>query len=68
MVEQASYTSHLAVGNSLEETACGEPWQGWQAPDGYNGNTIPPNTPPKPHQTEIRLCQACRRVAFGEVK
>lgn len=62
MVEAATYISHMSVGNQLEETACGEPWQGWQSPENYRGDTIPPNDPPK-HLSKIRLCQACQNIS-----
>ena len=62
MGEQAPYTSHLLDTNN-RDTACGEPWQGWQAPETYSGDTIPPNQKPISHQTQVRLCNACKRIS-----
>lgn len=64
------YIAHLAAANGLE-TACGEPWQGWQEPfDADLGvspgryRVDPPMSKPRPHIDRIRQCQACLRVAL----
>lgn len=64
------YVAHLARDANRFETACGEPWQGWQEPAGADRHTpadrylvVPPHDPPRPHVDPIRQCQACLRVA-----
>ena len=66
----SDYTAHLARDGNRLETACGEPWQGWQAPAaldlapqkaGYPA-PLPPHRPPQ-HGDRIRQCQACARAA-----
>jgi len=52
------------------DTLCGESWQGWQAPDGPGAldpqaRSIPPHHSPRPHEDQIRQCQACWRLTFG---
>jgi hypothetical protein len=63
------HVAHLSDDTKPMTTACGEPWQGWQAPpdldlipDTY---TLPPHERPRPHIDEVRFCQACRKTAFG---
>lgn len=59
------YVAHLADDGDLTTTACGEPWQGWQAPKRVDRrNTVPPHDLPRPHTDLIRQCQACWRVAM----
>lgn len=66
------YTAHLANDERPDYTACGEPWQGWQAPqtDSYEltpGNVeLPPHYEPQRGDT-IRQCQACARSAIAVV-
>lgn len=63
----AVYTAHLAQDHRPLLTACGESWQGWQAPedpDPYARN-IPPHAEPGPNDP-IRQCQACLRVGTGQ--
>ena len=67
-----NYIAHLARDANPLETACGEPWQGWQAPTNLdlqpawmpNRATLPPRDQPRPHVDAIRQCQACMRVAI----
>ena len=65
------YIAHLADATDLLSTFCGEPWQGWQAPedldlktrvDDPRSTTIAPHSQPRPHQDRIRQCQACARL------
>lgn len=75
MPEFAVYTAHLASDKDRNQTACGEPWQGWQEP--YDADlirprgagTLPPNHPPRDATTPggpdlIRACVACHRLAM----
>jgi hypothetical protein len=64
----STYIAHLASGTNPLETACGEPWQGWQEPfdadkavppDRYR--VRPPYDKPQPHKDPIDQCQACFR-------
>lgn len=63
----SDYVAHLADGDT---TACGEPWQGWQAPrtDTYEltpGTVeLPPHDQPRPSD-RLRQCQACVRATYG---
>lgn len=60
------YVSHLADDNDPTETACGEPWQGWQEPDDCRRRTgfvLTPFEQPRPHVDPIRFCGACARLA-----
>lgn len=62
------YVAHLVHANGFN-TACGEPWQGWQEPFDMDlldprHHPIPPFDDPRPHQDSIRQCQACLRVAL----
>jgi len=58
------YVSHLAKDDNPRLTACGEPCQGWQAPDdGLPGEIqLPPHDQPRPHKDDIRFCQACAKI------
>ena len=66
----SGYTAHLADGDHPDRTACGEPWQGWQAPRTASYELtprtveLPPHEEPRAHVDEIRQCQACFRVAM----
>lgn len=67
-----NYIAHLSSDASPLETACGEPWQGWQEPFGADKavpperyRVDPPMTKPRPHVDPIRQCQACLRVAIS---
>ena len=61
-----NYISHLADDGDPRVTACGEPWQGWQEPDNAPRVIVdPPHDPPRPHADQIRMCQACLRVAVA---
>lgn len=67
---EPNYISHIAEdGTRPLATACGEPWQQWQAPDETDPENlpVPPDTPPIPHKTEIRFCGACRKIAVEKV-
>ena len=46
------------------DTACGEPWQGWQAPEELDQHSVvlPPHAQPT-HGESVRQCQACAKVA-----
>ena len=62
------YVSHLSEGPPREHlTACGEPWQVWQAPERYcdipGVVVLPPHYEPRSHVDEIRACQACERTS-----
>lgn len=68
--QSRSYVAHLADDSRLF-TACGEPWQGWQEPDGAprdvgpnRGGPLPPQGDPRPHIDQIRFCGACQRGAM----
>lgn len=66
-----NYTAHLLSDSNPLETACGESWQGWQAPDQLDlrdpkAVTLPPHTEPRPHYDKVRQCQACLKVAMRE--
>lgn len=60
------YVSHLAADVRPMATACGEPWQGWQAPEDLPSGTLvlPPHEQPRPHQDPIRFCRACQQRAL----
>jgi len=64
-MDDIKYLCHLANDKKPKATACGEPWQGWQAPkdlDLYSFSYIlSPHNPPRPHVDKIRLCQACAK-------
>lgn len=58
------YTSHLSDRKNPIYTACGESWQGWQAPEELKSKdplarTLPPHSQPRSHLDRIRQCQAC---------
>jgi hypothetical protein len=69
----SEYTAHLSSDEKPDYTACGEPWQGWQAPhtDSYEltpGNVeLPPHDEPRPHRDRTRQCQACLKVAVAQL-
>jgi len=58
------FTAHLASGRNPLYTACGEPWQGWQAPFNNRELELPPHHQPRPHQDRVRQCQTCFRRAL----
>lgn len=65
------HVSHLADNERPASTACGEPWQGWQAPSNLTmldpkAFTLAPHDPPRPHIESVRLCRACQRRAAYE--
>jgi hypothetical protein len=69
----SAYVAHLADDRYRLFTACGEPWQGWQAPVDLDlklkssdprAMVLPPHNQPRPHEDAIRQCQACLRVAM----
>lgn len=65
----SDYTAHLARDDNPLYTACGEPWQGWQAPSDLDlrdphAITLAPHDPPT--WESIRQCQACLRVAMEQ--
>lgn len=65
------HTAHLADAAKPDYTACGEPWQGWQAPTTASYEMtprnveLPPHDPPRPHRDAIRQCQACLKTAMA---
>lgn len=63
----SEYLAHLSQDDNPLLTLCGEPWQGWQAPEGYTdipGHVeLPPHDKPRPHKDQIRQCQACAKLA-----
>lgn len=63
----ADYVSHLADDRDRGATVCGEPWQGWQAPDWLplGSVVVAPYKRPRPHLDEIRLCVPCRRAGVA---
>ncbi len=63
MTEAAEYVSHRAVNPPHTHlTACGEPWQGWQAPElARPEDVVSPHAQPVPDRTRIRPCRACLR-------
>jgi hypothetical protein len=67
-----SHVAHLRSDSGVG-TACGEPWQGWQAPHDLDirdprAITLAPHSEPRPHKDKIRQCQACRRVALSRIR
>jgi hypothetical protein len=56
----AVYVAHFCAEN-LRDTACGEFWQGWQAPSGVV-ECVAPYAQPRPHVDPIRPCRACLRI------
>jgi len=63
------FISHLKDDNSVG-TACGEPWQGWQAPKDLDlkdpeAIILPPHDQPRPHKDRIRFCGACRKIGLN---
>lgn len=59
----SEYVAHLADDANPLVTACGESWQGWQAPEGIDPHLVVLG----PHETParddcVRLCGACRRA------
>jgi|1185.fasta_scaffold28920_2 hypothetical protein len=58
------YVSHLRE-DDTPNTLCGEPWQDWQAPQGYTGSSLPPARQPRPHLDPIRFCAACVKIVRG---
>ena len=70
-----AYVAHLASDTSPLETACGEPWQGWQEP--FDADMVQPSDryavaagpshlqPPRPHQDTVRQCGACLRLVLA---
>lgn len=64
---QPDYVAHLSNDDNPKQTACGEPWQGWQAPEDIDLRDIilPPHTPPQ--GGSVRQCQACAKVAAAKV-
>ena len=70
-VDDLQHTAHLADDEQPDRTACGEPWQGWQAPTTASyemtpGNVeLPPHDKPRAHVDRIHQCQACRKIAMG---
>jgi hypothetical protein len=69
----SDYVAHLGDDERPDYTACGEPWQGWQAPvtTSYEltpGNVeLPPHDPPR-SKDGVRQCQACLRRAWAMAK
>lgn len=62
----SEYVAHLADDEKPKTTACGEPWQGWQAPDVlWPTVELPPHDPPRSHGDLIRQCRACMKVAMS---
>jgi hypothetical protein len=57
------FTAHLASDTNPLVTACGEPWQGWQAPPDNRDHELPPHQQPQ-QGDRIRQCQACLRRAM----
>jgi hypothetical protein len=63
----ARFVAHLGDDDNPNFTACGEPWQDWQAPkdaDLLGVPVLPGQDKPKAHVDRIRQCQACFRVAM----
>lgn len=63
----SGYIAHLRS-DATTGTACGEPWQGWQAPpelehDPYSRVLPPYDLNPPTHRDSIRQCQACAKCA-----
>lgn len=60
-----AYLEHRAHPDNKWVTACGAPWQYWQAPPGLALNSrvtiLPPHSDPAPGD-EIRTCPACVRA------
>jgi hypothetical protein len=63
------YVAHLTCNDSSLRTACGEPWQGWQAPEGLDPHSVilPPHGPPSGDSVVgIRQCGACMKAALAD--
>lgn len=69
------YVSHLASDKDNNQTACGEPWQGWQEPynadllQRHNRIVLPPMGQPRHSSSHgisdsIRCCRACLQVGM----
>ena len=62
----SDYISHLKR-DDWPGTVCGEPWQGWQAPEAWidipDHRVVAPMEPPKKGD-EIRQCQACMQAGL----
>src|ERR1041384_2330894 len=65
------HTAHMARDDNPSLTACGEPWQGWQAPRTKAYERLPDTVELPPHDKpkrgeKVRQCQACLREAIRQ--
>lgn len=69
----ATYVAHVADDRIRSSTACGAPWQRWQAPPGWRGPVIGPSDQPRGvgmgrAADMIRQCPRCTRLVADAIQ